>query len=226
MLNLQYIGYLLLAYLIGALPFGWIIVRMSTGEDVRTLHSGRTGGTNAMRAGGVWAGLFTGILDALKGATTVWLANAFFPDTHWIHILAPIMAILGHNYSIYMAKRGENGKIKIGGGAGGATTLGGAIGLWPFAGVIILVLGGLVYYFIGYASLTTMSIAFLAIAIFTVRASLGLSPWMYVLYGVLAELIVIWALRPNIKRLLNGTERIHGYRARRLKHAVNEQSSP
>lgn len=222
----QYIGFLILAYLIGALPFGWIIVKITTGEDVRNLHSGRTGGTNAMRAGGVWVGFFTGAFDVLKGATTVWLANFFFPDVIWLHIAAPVMAIVGHNYSIFLARRNETGKINIGGGAGGATTLGGAMGLWPFSAVIVIALGGLIFYFIGYASITTMSIAFLATMIFIIRASMGLSPWVYVLYGLVAEMIVIWALRPNIKRLLAGTERLHGFRARRMKHTASEHTTP
>ena len=184
------------------------------------------GGTNAMRAGGIWVGLFTAILDALKGAVCVWIAQALFPNELWTHVIMPIMAIIGHNYSIFLAKRDGNGKIKIGGGAGGATTFGGAVGLWPFSGVIILVLSGLLFYFVGYASLTTMSIAFVATVILIIRASMGLSPWIYVLYGILAEVIVVWALRPNIKRLINGTERLHGFRAHHPKQTVNGQSSP
>lgn len=221
----QYIGYLLLAYLIGALPFGWIIVKITTGEDVRNLHSGRTGGTNAMRAGGIWVGFFTGVFDVLKGATSVWLADAFFPGVLWLHILAPILAIIGHNYSIFLTRRNGEGKLIIGGGAGGATTLGGAMGLWSFSAVIIIALGGLIFYFIGYASITTMSIALLATVIFIIRASMGLSPWIYVLYGVIAEIIVVWALRPNIKRLMAGTERLHGFRARRSKRTAGEQTT-
>jgi glycerol-3-phosphate acyltransferase PlsY len=55
--------------------------------------------------------------------------------------------------------------------------------------------------------------------IFAVRAALGLSPWEYAVYGVLAEILLVLALRPNIQRLLNGTERLHGWRARRQKQA-------
>ena len=62
------IGVLLLAYIIGSIPFGWLIVKMKTGKDIRVIESGRTGGTNAMRAAGFWAGLLTAIMDILKGA--------------------------------------------------------------------------------------------------------------------------------------------------------------
>jgi glycerol-3-phosphate acyltransferase PlsY len=60
-----------------------------------------------------------------------------------------------------------------------------------------------------------MSIAFMAFVIFLVRAILGLGPWVYVAFGVVAEAILMWALRPNIRRLFKGEERIVGWRARR-----------
>ena len=60
------IGVLVLAYIIGSIPFGWLIVKMKTGKDIRVIESGRTGGTNAMRAAGFWAGMLTAIMDILK----------------------------------------------------------------------------------------------------------------------------------------------------------------
>lgn len=66
---LSRIGVLILAYLIGSIPFGLIIVKLSTGKDIRSVESGRTGGTNAMRAAGVWAGVATAIFDTLKGVS-------------------------------------------------------------------------------------------------------------------------------------------------------------
>ena len=211
------IGILVFAYLLGSIPFGWIIVKIRTGEDIRDIQSGRTGGTNAMRAAGFIFGLSTAILDGLKGYISVRVAMYFFPEATWLIILAPVLAIIGHNYSIFLIQRGPTGKLRLGGGAGGATTLGGAIGLWPPSGIIILVICVLIYYFVGFASVTTMMIAFLSIFIFGYRAFLGLNPWMYILFGVLAEIIVMYALRPNIKALKNGTERIHGFRARKNK---------
>ncbi|MCK5344808.1 MAG: glycerol-3-phosphate acyltransferase [Candidatus Heimdallarchaeota archaeon] len=210
-------GMLLLAYLIGSIPFGFIIVKIRTGEDIRDIQSGRTGGTNAMRAAGFLFGLYTGILDVLKGYFSVLIARNFFPDNPWIIILAGVLAIIGHNYSIFLIQRGPNGKLRLGGGAGGATTLGGAIGLWSPSGIIILVICVLIYYFVGYASVTTMMIAFLSIMIFTYRVFIGLDPWQFIVFGVLAQFIVMYSLRPNIKALRNGTERLHGFRARKKK---------
>ena len=205
---------LLLSYLLGSVPFGLLIVRWQTGKDFRLVGSGRTGGTNAMRAAGFWAGMLTAILDMLKGVLAIWLARAIDGGV-WLEVLAPLAAIAGHNHSIFLPERDENGRLHFRGGAGGATSVGGAFGLWPPSILIILPIGLLIYFGVGYASVTTMSAALIAMLIFLIRAGLGLSPWQYILYGVVAEAMLVWALRPNIKRLMSGTERLHGWRAKR-----------
>ena len=203
------IGVLLLSYIIGSVPFGWLIVKMKTGKDIRVIESGRTGGTNAMRAAGFWAGILTAILDILKAASAVWIAQALLPEAHLLHVLAPIAVIIGHNYSIFVPKRNAQGRIiGLKGGAGGASSVGGAFGLWGPSIFIIFPLGALLFFTVGIASITTMSVAFFAIIIFAVRAWLGYGLWIDVLYGVLAEILLIWALRPNLKNLFSGQERI------------------
>jgi acyl phosphate:glycerol-3-phosphate acyltransferase len=202
-------GTLLAAYLFGSIPFGLLVVKAINGKDIRTIASGRTGGTNAFRAAGFGAGLFTAILDILKAALTVWLARAITPNV-WIHVLAPIAAVLGHNHSIFLPERTEQGRLRLRGGAGGAAALGGTFGLWPPAILFMLPVGLLIWWGIGYASVTTLSVGLMTMIIFGVRAAMGLAPWEYVLYGLLAELLMFWALRPNIKRLFDGTERRHG----------------
>jgi len=199
-----------LAYVIGSIPFGLVIVKLKTGKDIREVESGRTGGTNALRAAGFWAGIGTALLDILKGAVAVWLARWISPQQDWLHVIAPLAAILGHNYSIFLAERDANGKFRLRGGAGGAPSVGGAWGLYPSSLLIILPLGMLVFFTIGIASVTTMAVALFAIIVFAVYAAQGVLPWWYVLYGVGAELLLIWALRPNIKKLLAGQERVVG----------------
>lgn len=211
------IFFLFLAYLIGGIPTGLLIVKLFTGKDIRQIESGRTGGTNAMRAAGFGAGLLTAILDILKAAVCVWLATWWFPGNVWVRIFAPLLAIIGHNYSIWLAERDESGIVRLRGGAGGAPCLGGAFGLW-WPNILILVpLGAIVLFVIGYASLATMSIALLSTIIFAYRAYIGASPWEYLAYGIIAEIILIWSLRPNIRRLLSGNERVVGLRARHKK---------
>jgi glycerol-3-phosphate acyltransferase PlsY len=214
---LIFAGILVFSYLIGSIPFGLILVRWIKGEDIRKIQSGRTGGTNAMRAAGFWVGLVTSLLDILKGASSVWIAAALLPDNVWLKVAAPLAAIIGHNYSIFLVERDQNGKIRLGGGAGGATCAGGSVGLWAWSFFIIFPIGFLVLFGIGYASVATLSVALISSVIFAVLAALKLTPWEFVVYGLLAELLLIWALRPNIRRLLEGKERLVGWRAKRLK---------
>jgi glycerol-3-phosphate acyltransferase PlsY len=213
---LSRIGVLFLAYLLGSIPFGLIIVKISTGKDIRSVESGRTGGTNAMRAAGMWAGAVTAILDVLKGAGAVLLSHVLIPGSHiWFEVLAPFFSILGHNYSAFLIERDGNGHLKFRGGAGGAPCFGGAIALWLPSLFVIAPVGALIYYFGGYASITTMSVALISTIVFAYRAWLGLNPWQYAIYGILAFIALAWSLRPNIKRLLAGTERLVGLRARK-----------
>ncbi len=208
-------GVILGSYLLGSIPFGLLIVRLATGLDLRRVESGRTGGTNAMRAAGFWVGLSTALLDILKGSAAAWAARLALPGAPWVHTLAPLAAILGHNYSIFLAERDARGRLRLRGGAGGATAAGGAMGLWAPSVLFIVPLGALILFGVGYASVTTMSAALTATLIFAYRAWTGASPWQYIFYGLLAEALLVWALRPNIQRLRQGTERLVGWRARR-----------
>jgi len=210
-------GALILSYLVGSIPVGWIIVKLTTGRDIRFIESGRTGGTNVMRAAGFLAGLLTAVGDVLKGFSTSWIVAWLMPIDSplkvWVQVAAPLMAIMGHNYSIYLLERRSDGTLKLRGGAGGATCLGGAMGLWSWSGAFILPVGVLVFILIGYASVTTLSIALTATVIFGYLAIFRGYPWQFILYGIASLLILIWALRPNLKRLANGTERVVGLRA-------------
>lgn len=197
-----------IGYLLGSIPFGLLIVKLKTGKDIRTVESGRTGGTNAARAAGLGAGLLTAFLDIFKGTLAVWVAQWLAPNTHALHVVAPIFAILGHNYSAFLIERDENGRIKFRGGAGGAPALGGAAGLWWPMFPLAFGIGALIWFTVGIASLTTMAIGLVVIVIFAIRASLGLQDPIDVTYGIVAELLLIWALRPNLKKLLAGNERV------------------
>lgn len=206
-----------LSYLLGSIPFGLLLARLTTGQDIRTIGSGRTGTTNTLRAAGYPIAVITFILDMAKSAAGVWLARWLAPGQVWMEVIAPIAVIVGHNYSIFLLERDERGRLRLGGGAGGASALGGTIGLWPPSILFLIPIGVLIYFGVGYASVATMSIGIFAMLLFAVRAGLGLSSWIYVAYGLLAEVLLLWALRPNIKNLLNGVERGIGWRARHKK---------
>jgi glycerol-3-phosphate acyltransferase PlsY len=206
-------GYLvttLFGYLVGAIPFGFVVVKLFKGIDIRTIGSGRTGGTNAIRAAGPIAGLLTGIGDIGKGAVAVWgagwLATQLNLDSSAVaQVLAGLMAVVGHNYSVFLSWKG---------GAGTGPNVGVAAGLWFPALFILLPLVPILLVATGYASVTSLTIAGLVPVLFAVRALVSKAPWEYAVYGIAAGTLVVWALRPNISRLKAGTERLVGPRAR------------
>jgi glycerol-3-phosphate acyltransferase PlsY len=86
--------------------------------------------------------------------------------------------------------------------------LGGAVGLWGWSFPIVFVTGALVLFTLGMASVATLTVGLAIIVLFTIRASMDLMPWVTVLYGIVAELLLIWALRPNIQKIFAGNERV------------------
>lgn len=213
---------ILISYLIGAIPVGLFVVKIISGKDVRKIGSGRVGGTNAMRAAGFMAGALTATLDAGKGILVGFLAGLLIPGNIWAKIAAVILAVLGQVFSIFLIQKNAEGKLILHGGAGGSTTLGGAIALFPMSWVVILPLAAVVFVVIGYASVTTISIALFSLSLFLIRAIEGLGPYEYILYGIATLALVLIALRPNLKRLMAGTERAVGLRAYFQKKAENE----
>lgn len=202
------------AYLLGAIPVGLLVVKLRTGQDVRTIESGRTGGTNVFRAAGVWPSAITIFLDGFKGTLSVWVVSLLAPGHAWLAVFAALLTIIGHNYSIFLVERDDQGKLHFRGGAGGATCAGGSVGLWFPSLFIIVPLALVILYFIGYASVATMSIALLSMILFAIRAWMGASPWEYAFYGFFSFILLAWTLRPNIRRLLQGDERIVGWRVK------------
>ena len=185
------------AYLLGSIPVGYLVIYAMKGRDIRTIGSGRTGGTNAMRAGGSWAGILTGAGDILKGIAAMLVARAIAGHVPVVEVLAGVAAVVGHNWSVFMNFKG---------GAGTGPNIGACIALWPLSAVWLIPLLPFGLNVVRYASVTSLIVAAVIPITLAIRAALGYGPWLHVLYGVLAAVAVTWALRPNIKRILNGTE--------------------
>ena len=202
----------LIGYLCGSIPFGYLYVRLFKGEDLRKIGSGRTGGTNSLRAAGLGVGVLTSLSDVLKGAAAVLLTTWLLGDAAgaavlpWLQATAGVLSVVGHNWSIF---------LKFGGGAGTGPNVGWSSAIWPWVlPIAFLVMGGMLY-FVGMASVASLSMAAVTIIVFTWRYVAGIDPTAAYLVGsVAAGLVVTWALRPNIKRVLNGTERLVGRRAK------------
>jgi glycerol-3-phosphate acyltransferase PlsY len=203
------------AYFLGAIPVGLLVVKLLTGQDVRTVESGRTGGTNVFRAAGVWPSAITIFLDGFKGTFSVWMVLLLAPGSAWLAVFAALLTIVGHNYSIFLLEWDTHGRLRFRGGAGGATCAGGSVGLWFPSLFIIVPLAIGILYFVGYASVATMSIALLSMLLFAIRAWMGASPWEYAFYGLFSFLLLAWSLRPNIRRLIQGDERMVGWRVKK-----------
>lgn len=186
-------------YVIGSIPFGWIIVKLVKGEDVRNYGSGRTGGTNVFRAAGAPAGILTAMLDVLKGVAAVLLVRQIVPGTFgWAEALTGFGVVLGHNASCFLDFRG---------GAGGATAVGTSIALSPPSGLVAMVAGGLMLFVGGYASVASIIAGGIVAIGNTIGAVLGANYWSYAAYGWGVLVLILIALRPNIQRLRAGTEK-------------------
>jgi glycerol-3-phosphate acyltransferase PlsY len=187
------------AYLVGSFPAGYLLARL-WGVNVLEKGSGRTGGTNVFRSAGILPALITGALDVGKGALAVWLAGQMVPESHQAvaEVLGGMAAILGHNYSIFLGFRG---------GAGVGTSLGalGAI-YWP-AAIALLLLLIVVIAATRYASVGSLTVTTLMPIILLAVAVTGALSTTYVLYGLLAWIIIVYSHLPNIRRLIEGTER-------------------
>ncbi|MBI5033989.1 MAG: glycerol-3-phosphate acyltransferase [Chloroflexi bacterium] len=193
------------AYLIGSVPSGYVVVKLLTGRELTQIGSGRTGGTNAMRAGGLIAGLLTGALDILKGTCAIWLTRWLLTGQvvtvsplPWVEAMAGVAVVIGHNWSIFLNFRG---------GAGTGPNVGAAIAFLPYSGLLLPPFVVLILILTGYASIASLCAAALVPIVFAFAARYIGLPWAFVGYGLATFAIITFALRPNIARLLNGTER-------------------
>ncbi len=187
----------LVGYLLGAIPMGYLVIWAMKRQDIRQHGSGRTGGTNALRAGGSWAGVLTGAGDIIKGILAVLVARWITGGAVWGDVLAAVAAVVGHNWSVCMGFKG---------GAGTGPNIGACIAIWPLSALWLIPLLPFGLNVIRYASVTSIVIAVVIPVTLTIRAAVGEGSWLHVLYGLLAALAVTWALRPNIKRIIAGTE--------------------
>jgi glycerol-3-phosphate acyltransferase PlsY len=193
----KYVAVAAIGYLLGSIPVGLVVVWLMRGVDVRTVGSGRTGGTNAYRAAGLAAGLATGLGDAAKGLLAVWLAHLLLPGAGAAAV-AGLAAIVGHNWSVYIGFRG---------GAGTAPNLGALLGLSPVAFLLGLAAGVVAMIASRIASVASLSVSVVAALVIGVLILLHWHPAPYLLYGLGQLVLVVVALVPNIQRLLRGNER-------------------
>ena len=188
------------AYLLGAIPFGLLLVRLTKGIDVRSVGSGNIGATNAMRAGGRGLGLAVFALDFLKGWTAAqwvapWIGAAEASELDVLRVACGVAAVVGHCFPMYLRFKGGKGVATA---CGVVVALDPVVFLWGAAAWIAVVA---VTQFVGLASMGMVA-AFLAAAwILRADARPELAPG-----AALLLVLICYRHRSNISRMLAGTE--------------------
>ena len=186
----------IIAYLIGAIPTGYIIVKTKTGEDIRTIGSGSTGATNVKRVLGKKWFFTTLLLDAFKGALPVILAKLFVTSGSSLGIapvIASIAVIIGHSKSCFLGFKG---------GKSVASGVGTILALNWMVGAIIAIIWAIITYSTKYVSVGSI----IALIISPILMYLFKAPIAYIFYCALGAIYITYLHRENIKRLIAGNE--------------------
>ena len=194
---------LLIAYLLGAIPFGFLLVRWKTGRDVRAAGSGNIGATNVLRTAGRAAGVATLVLDAGKGYLAVWLAAQLTGHSALWMSAAALAVMAGHSFPIF---------LKFKGGKAMASCIGAFLCLTP------LPLAAALAVFV----ITVAATRFISLGSVFAAGSLPLAVWLIshpplpvVIAAILAGAFIIWRHRSNLERLRAGKEHVFSFGDRR-----------
>ena len=208
MIIAEFAAAVVLGYLLGSIPFGLLIGRLTARVDIRQHGSGKTGATNVLRTAGKKAAVAAVALDILKGVAAVIFARLIVGESYLVvgglafgalaaQSLAALAAIIGHNWPVFVRFRG---------GRGVATFLGGLAALCPlaaiFGGEILIIGAGLT----GYASLGSIAGVIGSYAILVPLTIMNGFPVEYLAYALLGAVLIIVMHRDNIARLVSGTE--------------------
>jgi acyl phosphate:glycerol-3-phosphate acyltransferase len=202
---------LVLAYLLGSIPFGLLLAKLFGGSDLRKSGSGNIGATNVARVVGPAAGILTLLLDAAKGALAVWFAGGLSGQSATLIMLAGVAALLGHCFPVW---------LKFKGGKGVATALGVFLMLAPLAALGAALFFLLVVLLWRYVSLGSVSAAAAMPLLVYFLWAPGHAPPLVVIFGTLfASALVIFKHDTNLQRLVDGTEPKFSFGKSREKNA-------
>lgn len=188
---MNYVGSILLAYLLGAIPFGYLLPMWLKGQDVRSYGSGNIGFTNVLRTFGPALAALVLIGDASKGYLAVKLTGASAGTL--LPLLAAMAAVVGHNWTIF---------LRFKGGRGIATSAGVLLALMPWVVLLLVAVWAIVLALFRYVSLASV----VAAASFPIITAIFGYPPLYIFFSLVLGALAIWRHTPNIKRLLAGKE--------------------
>ncbi|HHT67878.1 MAG TPA: glycerol-3-phosphate 1-O-acyltransferase PlsY [Firmicutes bacterium] len=189
---MKYILVFAVSYLLGSIPFGLLTTKLFAGVDVRKHGSGNIGMTNVLRTTGYFCALITLIGDMGKGIAAVLLGSYFLGDAT-LTLISGIMAVVGHNWSLFLRFKGGKGIATIGGVL---------LAYQPLAAAILAVIWVAVLIFSRYISLASIVVAFCFPMILIILKTNALE----VVLAIIVATFTIFKHRSNIERLRNGTE--------------------
>ena len=209
MIAAQFVAVIVIAYLLGSIPFGLIITKLKSGIDIRNYGSGKTGGTNVMRAAGTKLGVVTIVLDVVKAIVAVLLAKVIIGDAvltigvislNWqvAQVLAGLAVLVGHTWPVF---------AKFKGGRGVSAYFGTLFAIFPPVGIFgveVLAASALHSRHMSKGSIYGALAAWCLMIPLTMFYSF---PPVYLIYGLVAVGLLIYQHHDNIKRLSQGTER-------------------
>ena len=200
------------SYVLGSIPWGFLITLGVKGVDIRQYGSGMVGTSNVLRTSGGAYALLALILDLSKGLLAVALARAV-SDSAAAEVVAGLLALAGHNWPVFLGFKGGRGIV---------TGLGALLMMEPIAGAIAIAVFTPVTLLTRYLSLGSVTSVLVAVIAVLVMVLLDRSQATYLWYAGIGAGMIIWQHRDNINRLLKGNERRLGQRAER----ISESPSP
>ena len=193
----QYAILMPLTYLMGSISWGYILLQWKMGVDVREYGSGRTGMSNVLRTGGVKSAAVVLTLDIAKGIIAVILARLII-GTHIAEVTAGLIVLVGHNWPVFLGFKGGRGIL---------TALGGLALMVPIAALAATATFLTITYLSRYISLGSVVGVVIGAFSILVLALANMNSDIYVIYGFIAGVIIVWQHRDNIHRILKGRER-------------------
>jgi glycerol-3-phosphate acyltransferase PlsY len=212
MMIAKFVAVVVIAYLLGSIPFGLIIGKLKSGVDIREQGSGKTGATNLMRVAGTKLGVLTIVLDVVKAAGAVMLATVIIGSgsgiltigsvsLNWQHIaqvLAGLAAVAGHTWPVF---------AKFKGGRGVTAYFGTLFAIFPPAGIFGAEVVAIAALRSRHMSLGSLLGALAACCLMIPLTILYNFPLIYLAYGLVVTALLVYQHQDNIKRLRQGTER-------------------
>ena len=212
MMIAEFVAVVVIAYLLGSIPFGLIIGKLKSGVDIREYGSGKTGATNLMRVVGTKLGVLTLVLDVVKAAGAVMLAAVIIDGSsggftiggvfvYWQHVAqvaAGLAAVAGHNWPVF---------AKFKGGRGVTAYFGTLFAIFPPAGIFGAQIVAIAALRSRHMSLGSILGSLAACCLMIPLTILYNFPPIYLAYGLVVTVLLVYQHQDNIKRLRQGTER-------------------